>query len=52
MNAMGFSAGTEIPIRVCWIDVAQCKPRQLSEKLPLSLPELPEEGADRRMRVA
>jgi hypothetical protein len=32
---------TEITIRVCWIDVAQCKPRQLSEKLPLSLPNYP-----------
>ena len=32
---------TEIPIRVCWIDLAQYKPRQLSEKLPLSLPNYP-----------
>jgi hypothetical protein len=27
--------------RVRWIDVAQCKPSQLSEKLPLSLPNYP-----------
>ena len=38
---MGFSAGTEIPIRVCWIDVAQCKPRQLSESYRCHYPNYP-----------